>query len=84
MGSRIGTQISVDEIKQNPSAFLRRVQAGEAFVIVTAGNPLAEIKPVTWSDKLLRPVGLCAGEFDVPEDFDAPLPDDIVQEFEGQ
>ena len=28
-------------------------------------------------------VGLCAGQFTVPADFDRPLPDDILGEFEG-
>jgi len=30
-----------------------------------------------------RPIGLAAGQFVVPDDFDAPLPDDILDEFEG-
>jgi hypothetical protein len=30
-----------------------------------------------------RPYCLCAGEFTVPDDFDAPLPDDILQAFEN-
>ncbi len=29
-----------------------------------------------------RPIGLCQGEFVVPEDFDAPLPDDVLSLFE--
>ena len=33
---------------------------------------------------LLRPYGLCAGEFTVPDDFDAPLPESIIMEFEGK
>jgi len=32
----------------------------------------------------LRPFGLCAGEFSVPDDFDAPLPEDILSAFEGR
>lgn len=31
----------------------------------------------------LRPFGLCKGEFTVPDDFDAPLPDEILDAFEG-
>ncbi len=31
-----------------------------------------------------RPFGLCAGEFVVPDDFDDPLPEDILRDFEGQ
>lgn len=33
--------------------------------------------------KTSRPFGLCRGEFRVPDDFDAPLPEDIFKEFEG-
>ena len=32
----------------------------------------------------LRPYGLGAGEFTVPDDFDAPLPDDLLDAFEGR
>jgi hypothetical protein len=31
-----------------------------------------------------RPFGLCKGEFSVPDDFDAPLPENIIKEFEGR
>ncbi len=31
----------------------------------------------------MRPSGLCEGEFVVPDDFDAPLPEDVLQSFEG-
>ncbi len=34
--------------------------------------------------KTLRPFGLCAGEFTVPDDFDDPLPTDIIEAFEGR
>lgn len=33
--------------------------------------------------KPLRPIGLAEGEFVVPDDFDAPLPEDILRHFEG-
>ncbi len=29
-----------------------------------------------------RPFGLCEGEFSVPDDFDAPLPEDVLEDFE--
>nr|VFJ65579.1 MAG: Protein of unknown function (DUF2281) [Candidatus Kentron sp. DK] len=31
----------------------------------------------------LRPIGLCQGEFTVPDDFDAPLPEDLLRDFES-
>jgi hypothetical protein len=31
----------------------------------------------------IRPAGLCQGEFTVPEDFDAPLPESVLRDFES-
>ncbi|WP_293139475.1 hypothetical protein [Okeania sp. SIO3I5] len=47
-----------------------------------SGSYIAEIRPISSSNKL-RPFGLCAGEFTVPNDFDAPLPEDMLNLFEG-
>ena len=33
--------------------------------------------------KKLRPIGLAKGEFEVPKSFFEPLPDSLIQEFEG-
>ena len=77
-------QVSINEIEQNLPAYLQRVEAGETIVIVKAGRAIAEIKPVVSTSKRLRPFGLCAGEFIVPDDFDEPLPENIIQEFEGR
>ena len=31
-----------------------------------------------------RPIGLARGQFTVPDDFNAPLPEDVLQTFEGK
>ena len=31
-----------------------------------------------------RPIGLAKGQFIVPSDFNAPLPEDVLQTFEGK
>ena len=41
-------------------------------------------KVVTPKHRKQRPFGLCAGEFVVPEDFDAPLSEEILKAFEGK
>ncbi|WP_261365087.1 hypothetical protein [Anatilimnocola floriformis] len=41
---------------------------------------MAEIRPA----EVRRPSGLCAGQFVVPDDFDAPLPDEILRDFNLQ
>jgi antitoxin (DNA-binding transcriptional repressor) of toxin-antitoxin stability system len=76
-------QVSVEDIQQNLLVYLQRVEAGETLVIVRAGQPVVEMKPVKTGGEGFRPFGLCAGEFTVPEDFDVPLPEDLLQAFEG-
>ena len=77
------TQVSIDEIKRDLPAFLQRVEAGETILITQAGKPMAEIKPIVSDSEKRRPFGLCAGEFEVPDDFDEPLPEALLREFEG-
>ena len=75
--------VTVDEIQRDPSKYLRQVEAGETFVILQADRAIAELRPIPSGTKL-RPFGLCAGEFIVPDDFDAPLPEDVLNAFEGK
>jgi antitoxin (DNA-binding transcriptional repressor) of toxin-antitoxin stability system len=77
------TTIGVQDILGDPLTFLRRVEAGEAVVFVRDERPLAEVRPVAPAPTQPRPFGLCAGQFTVPADFNRPLPDDILEEFEG-
>lgn len=77
------TLVSVDEIKGNLPAYLERVEAGETLVITQAGKPVAEIKPLAEPQAESRPFGLCEGDFTVPDDFDEPLPESVLAEFES-
>jgi prevent-host-death family protein len=77
------TQVSVEEIQRDVLTYLQRVEAGEALVIVRAGTPVAEITPITPRTETLRPFGLYAGEFALPDDFATPLPESILKVFEG-
>jgi antitoxin (DNA-binding transcriptional repressor) of toxin-antitoxin stability system len=76
--------ISVDEIQRDVLGYLQRVERGETVVVVQGGKTIAELKPAIGNASQPRPFGLCAGEFHVPDDFDSPLPDDIVRQFEGK
>ncbi len=76
--------VTVDEIQRDPAKYLRQVEAGETFVILQADKAIAELRPISSIGKQLRPFGLCAGEFTVPDDFDAPLPEEILSAFEGK
>ncbi|NER08755.1 MAG: type II toxin-antitoxin system Phd/YefM family antitoxin [Okeania sp. SIO3C4] len=75
--------VTIDEIQSDPLKYLRLVEEGETVVIIRSEQAIAEIRPIV-NSKQLRPFGLCAGEFTVPDNFDAPLPEDMLDAFEGK
>jgi antitoxin (DNA-binding transcriptional repressor) of toxin-antitoxin stability system len=76
--------ISLQELAHNPAALLDRVEAGEHIVVIRGGRPVAELRPVAPPHLVSRPFGLAEGSFTVPDDFDSPLPPDVLREFEGR
>jgi len=72
--------VNIHQAKTHLSRLLDRVALGEEVVIARAGKPIARLVPV---DRLpvKRVLGTAKGDFVVPEDFDAPLPDEILSEF---
>jgi len=74
--------ISVQDIQRDPLTFLKRVEAGESFLVMSGEHALADVRPVVAPAPEPRPFGLCAGQFVVAPDFDGPLPEDILKEFE--
>jgi antitoxin (DNA-binding transcriptional repressor) of toxin-antitoxin stability system len=76
--------VTIDEMQRDLAGYLRRVEDGESLILVRDEIPVAEIKPLARPRKQPRPFGLCAGEFTVPDDFDAPLPEEILRLFEGK
>jgi prevent-host-death family protein len=74
-------EVSVHEAKTHLSRLLRRVALGEEIIISRGGEPIARLVPATHRRK--RRLGVDRGRFAVPDDFDAPLPDDLLREFEG-
>jgi antitoxin (DNA-binding transcriptional repressor) of toxin-antitoxin stability system len=75
--------VTVEEIEQRPGEYLHRVLEGETLVLFHDDRAVAEIRPLTASREL-RPIGLARGQFVVPDDFDDPLPEDILAAFEGK
>jgi len=76
--------VTLAELQRDPLALFLRVEAGESILVTRDDRPVAEFRPVAPARPELRPFGLAAGEFVVPDDFDAPLPDDILRDFEGR
>jgi prevent-host-death family protein len=74
-------KVSVHEAKTHFSRLLRRVEGGEEIVIARAGEPVARLVPFEGSGR--RELGRDRGLFEVPDDFDAPLPEEVLRAFEG-
>ena len=73
--------VNVTEAKTNLSRLLEKAMAGEEIIIMRSGRPMVRLTPVE-SAPLRREVGSAKGDFVVPDDFDDPLPEEILAAFE--
>ena len=73
--------VNVHEAKTHLSRLLGRVERGEEIVIARAGRPVARLLPVG-PPKEERVLGLDRDTMVIASDFDAPLPEDLLAEFE--
>ncbi|SRR6266700_180670 len=76
-------EINIHEAKTNFSKLLQRVVLGEEIIIARAGVPVAKLVPIQ-AEKPKRPLGLFKGQIWMADDFNAPLPDDILAGFLGE
>ncbi len=74
--------VNVYEAKTQLSRLLREVAAGEDVVIAKDGTPLARLVPYR-EEESPRQLGFARGRIVVGEDFDAPLPEELLDDFAG-
>ncbi|MDP9465309.1 MAG: type II toxin-antitoxin system Phd/YefM family antitoxin [Actinomycetota bacterium] len=74
------TSVGVHEAKTHFSTLLRRVASGEEIVILNGGKPVAKLVPIVSAGK--RKLGVDQGKFQLPDDFNDPLPDDVLAAFQ--
>ena len=75
--------ISMHTAKSTLSQLVKRAANGETILIGAYGKINAKLVPVTQPTALQKRIGILAGKLTVPDDFDAPLPDDVLAAFEG-
>lgn len=71
--------VGVHEAKTHLSRLLQAVEQGEDVDITRRGVVVARLVAPS---RGRRELGLDAGRFEVPDDFDAPLPDEVLDQFE--
>jgi len=74
--------VNIHEAKTQFSKLIARVEAGEEIVIARDGAPVARLVAIR-QPLSKRISGRDRDLFTVPEDFDAPLPESILEEFES-
>ncbi|MFN7085203.1 MAG: type II toxin-antitoxin system Phd/YefM family antitoxin [Burkholderiales bacterium] len=74
--------VNIHEAKTHLSRLVEEVAAGREVIIAKAGKPMARLVPLEAAPKKHH-LGLFKGQLNVPDDFDAPLSEDVLAPFEG-
>lgn len=72
------TTVNVQEAKTHLSSLIARAEAGEEIIIARAGRPILKLVPIAEPPR--RKFG--GMTFQVPDDFDAPLPEEELAAWE--
>lgn len=75
--------VNIHEAKTQFSRLVDAAANGEEIVIAKAGKPTARLVPIERA-KVTRRFGGLKGKIRMADDFDAPLPDDVIASFEGR
>ncbi len=72
--------VNIHEAKTHLSRLLEEVAAGGEVIIAKAGKPLARLSPIVPKPPL-RKAGALKGRLRIADDFDAPLPEEVLDRF---
>ena len=75
--------VNLYEAKTHLSDLVERAARGEEIVIAKAGQPRARLVPIGRRQSQRKP-GAWKGRVRMAADFDAPLPEDLLESFEGR
>lgn len=75
--------VNIHDAKTQFSKLIEAVAHGEEIIIAKAGKPAAKLVPIQ-PQKTVRKPGALKGKMKIADDFDAPLPDDLLAAFEGK
>ena len=77
-------KLNVHDAKTHLSKHLEAVEQGDSFLLCRRNVPVAELRPIPQPRTEPRVIGIDAGKFTIPPEFFEPLPDDVLDGFEGK
>jgi prevent-host-death family protein len=77
------TTVNMFEAKTQLSKYVEMAEKGQDVVIARAGRPVARLTQLEPEKRHVQ-FGLMKGRMSVADDFDGPLREDVLAEFEGR
>jgi len=77
-------RVNMHDAKTNLSRYIAELEPGETIQICNRNEPVAELRALGKSPKQEIRFGVFRGQFDVPDSFFEPLPDEILRAFNGE
>ena len=74
-------QVNIHEAKTHLSRLVKEAAKGKEIVIAIAGKPAARLVPLESAPAKTRKPGRLKGKIRITGDFDAPLPDELLKQF---
>lgn len=76
-------KVNIHEAKTNLSRLVDEVTGGVEIIIAKSGKPVAKLVPIGRGGRVRKP-GFLKGKIRIAADFDAPLPSELIEAFEGR
>lgn len=77
-------RLNMHEAKTHLSRYLSELQEGDVIILCRRNQPIAEVRPLPRTDSSERPVGLGKGTLELDDAFFEPLPEEMLDLFEGK
>ena len=77
-------QLNIDEVKAHFSEYIDEVHEGQTIIIAKAGKPWAKLVPLKVNPKRKFQFGTMKGKIKTSKDFNDPLPQEVMNLFEGK
>ncbi len=75
------SQVNIHEAKTHLSRLVKEAANGKEIIIAIAGKPAARLMPLEATPTKKRKPGRLKGKIRIAGDFDAPLPDELLRQF---